>query len=244
MQVQKNEIEAVLKDFIEKVISKIYPSWLKIGAHTIAYGYPEQCLFWHTVNASMLACKVVEYFQKQGREDFVDLRELISSLMLHDLDRVSQGKFGRTISLQEVQDAFINFGIADFCQTLTPEMAQTLINNTHLFKHSHSFKTFLGDERFHTLLLFTGLLDALAVIQTPRGVWKTKGEQERSVYELLKTTITAGKYEFLYHQADLVSGATTNALHHAVSEALSEEIPELGQLAFFPNGVCPSGSAA
>jgi hypothetical protein len=124
---QYDNVTAVVEDYVDKVVPKIYGSWLKIGAHTIAYGYPEQSLFWHSVNASMIACKLVEYFENQDQRDLVNLRELIATVTLHDLDRISQDKFGHKITLQEVEDAFVKFGIGDFCKTLTPEMVQTLM---------------------------------------------------------------------------------------------------------------------
>ena len=54
MEGERDHVMTVLKDYVKKVVPKIYRSWLKFGAHTVAYGYPEQCLFWHTVNASVL----------------------------------------------------------------------------------------------------------------------------------------------------------------------------------------------
>lgn len=240
-----------IANYVEKVVPNTYRQWRKIEAHSVKYGYPEQGLFWHTIDASLLVFSILEYFQAQGYGDVVNEEEAALCATLHDLDRESEGeKREHQLTLEDLATARTELNLDKYASTLINKDLLWVIHNEHLFRRQADFQGHYGDNRLTALLYLTALTDGLAAIRNPCEALIPRGRQhDRALAPLLKD-FSSQRFELTYHQLNTVTGFVSNLLHSAMVELLRSALPEAEQealqpLAFFPNGtiyIAPKGT--
>src|SRR5262249_8672841 len=166
-----------IANYVEKVVPNTYRQWRKVEAHSIAYGYPEQSLFWHTVGASLLGLSILDYFEIQGYGRAADEEEVALCATLHDMDRES-GKESKEITVEELASKRTELNLNSYASTLMNNDLLWVIHNTHLFRGKADFAERFGDGRMSALLYMTALTDGLAVIGNPREAFTPKGNKQ------------------------------------------------------------------